>query len=100
MPFAKGQSGNPGGRPKDQYGVRELAREYGLEAIRILRAIMRDKKAPQTARIAAGVALLDRGFGKPTQIVGGDEEMPVIHEIRQVIVYPEEHHGDRAPSVN
>jgi hypothetical protein len=87
MPFVKGQSGNPGGRPKDQYGVRELAREYGLEAIRILRSIMRDKKAPQAARIAAGTALLDRGWGKPTQLIGGDAENPIVYEeIRRVLV--------------
>jgi hypothetical protein len=32
---------------------------------------MRDNKAPPAARIAASVALLDRGFGRPEQSFSG-----------------------------
>jgi len=66
-PFSKGVSGNPGGRPKVLGDVQELAREKSPEAIETLSNIMRDEKAPPAARVAAANALLDRGYGKPTQ---------------------------------
>jgi hypothetical protein len=69
--FHKGQSGNPGGRPKDLNHVRELARSYGDEALETLVKIMRDKRASTTGRAGAAVAILDRGYGKPTQPVEG-----------------------------
>ena len=40
--FRKGQSANPGGRPKGYGNVRELAREYTEEAIEALVALMSD----------------------------------------------------------
>ena len=71
MPWVKGASGNPGGRPKELPDVRALARSRGKEAIDVLYAIMRDEKAPPAARIAASTALLDRGFGRPEQSFSG-----------------------------
>jgi hypothetical protein len=66
-PFQKGVSGNPGGRPKVLGDVQELARQKSPEAITTLANIMNDAKAPSAARVAAANALLDRGYGKPTQ---------------------------------
>jgi hypothetical protein len=66
-PFQKGISGNPGGRPKVLGDVQELARQQSPEAINTLVAIMQNEKAPPAARVAAANALLDRGYGKPTQ---------------------------------
>jgi uncharacterized protein DUF5681 len=66
-PFEKGKSGNPGGRPKVLGDVQELARQQSPDAINTLGDIMRDDKAPPAARVAAANALLDRGYGKPTQ---------------------------------
>ena len=66
-PFKPGQSGNPGGRPRVLRDVQELAREKSPEAIETLSNIMHDTKAPSAARVAAANALLDRGYGKPTQ---------------------------------
>ena|SRR6516225_8064534 len=68
-PFQKGQSGNPGGRPKENAEVRDLARQYTVEAIDRLVFWMRSKEA--RASIVAAVALLDRGWGKPPQQVDG-----------------------------
>ena len=68
-PFPKGISGNPGGRPKILGDVQELARQKSPEAIDTLSNIMRDEKAPPAARVAAANALLDRGYGKPTQTI-------------------------------
>jgi hypothetical protein len=66
-PFEKGVSGNPGGRPKVLGDVQELARKQSPQAINTLAKIMGDEKAPPAARVAAANALLDRGYGKPTQ---------------------------------
>src|SRR6185503_7864885 len=66
-PFTKGISGNPGGRPRVLADVQELARERSPEALNLLANVMRDEKAPPAARVAAANALLDRGYGKPTQ---------------------------------
>ncbi|ODT97411.1 MAG: hypothetical protein ABS82_00195 [Rhodanobacter sp. SCN 67-45] len=65
--FVKGQSGNPGGRPKLTGHVQELARAHTDDAIKTLAAIMLDKKANATSRATAAQALLDRGWGKPAQ---------------------------------
>src|SRR5262249_59370473 len=57
-PFQKGQSGNPGGRPKVVAEVKELAREHAAEAIRTLVSIMTNSKSPPAARVSAANALL------------------------------------------
>lgn len=67
--FKPGQSGNPGGRPKIIAEVKELAREYTDAAVKALADIVQNKKAAPAARVAAAQALLDRGYGKPTQYV-------------------------------
>src|SRR5688500_1805009 len=67
MPFVKGQSGNPGGRPKVVGDVQTLARERTTAAISALTEIVEDRQAPPAARVSAATALLDRGYGKPPQ---------------------------------
>jgi HEAT repeat protein len=67
--FKPGQSGNPNGRPKVVAEVRDLARQYAPEALSTLADIMRDSKSPPAARVAAASAVLDRGYGKPSQYI-------------------------------
>ncbi|MEX0504543.1 DUF5681 domain-containing protein [Alphaproteobacteria bacterium LSUCC0719] len=62
--FAPGSSGNPGGRPKDEARVAELARSHTLEAIDTLVDLMRHGR-DERVRGTAAQALLDRGWGKP-----------------------------------
>lgn len=51
--FLPGQSGNPGGRPKDEYRVGELARSYTLEAIKTLLDLIRHGKDERVRGTAA-----------------------------------------------
>ncbi|MGK3725834.1 DUF5681 domain-containing protein [Stenotrophomonas sp. 6O] len=84
MAFKPGQSGNPSGRPKVDFEVRQLAREYGREAIEKLVAIMRGDNAALAK--AASEALLDRGYGKPVQSVGVDPDSEPVRAITVQLV--------------
>ena len=67
--FEKGKSGNPGGRPKAQGEIREIARQHTSAAIETLVTVMCDKAAQPSARVGAASALLDRGWGRPHQSI-------------------------------
>ncbi|MBS1065918.1 hypothetical protein JK164_08090 [Gluconobacter kondonii] len=70
--FKKGQSGNPGGRPKSIKEVKEAAREHTLLAIERL-AHWAASNEP-AASVAASNALLDRGWGKAPMKFDDDED--------------------------
>lgn len=76
--FKKGQSGNAGGRPKTAKEVREIARKYGPQAVRFLYECMSSGDVKDNVRVAAAVALLDRGYGKPAQAIVGDDDAPPV----------------------
>jgi hypothetical protein len=71
--------------------IRSLARSHTRTALNVLVGVMRNTKAPAPARIAAANAILDRGWGKPTQAVEKREDgaLELIHRIERVIVSPE-----------
>lgn len=77
--WRKGQSGNREGRPRVVREVRDLARKHGAKAIKRLVELM-DGDNPRVA-VAAAVALLDRGYGKPPQAITGKDGGPLAVEM-------------------
>ncbi len=78
--FKPGASGNPAGRPRRREtveahkiiaDVKAAARELTPQALETLQAVMNDPKAPPAARVGAATAVLDRGWGRPTQSLEG-----------------------------
>lgn len=65
-PFKPGQSGNPGGRPKENAEVKALAREHTETAIQTLVHYCKQRKDAGAA-VRAAQELLNRGWGKPVQ---------------------------------
>lgn len=78
-PFKSGESGNPGGRPKDEVGP--LARAHTGAAIKKLVFWMRSKNS--RASVAAAMALLDRGWGKPAQQIESSSFDEIIEMMRK-----------------
>ena len=78
-PFARGQSGNPGGRPKGLVrAIREQTAD-GEELVLFMLRVFRGEADGTRLRdrLEAASWLADRGFGKPTQameVTGKDGE--------------------------
>ena len=79
--FAPGSSGNPGGRPKDEYRVAELARSYTTEAIETLADLMKHSKDDRV-RGTASQALLDRGWGKANVTMRFNEKHDYLEALK------------------
>jgi hypothetical protein len=60
-----GRSGNPSGRAKTEIDIAALARVHGPKCIQVIVGMLSGED--QKLRLAAAIALLDRGFGRPKQ---------------------------------
>lgn len=88
-PFAPGESGNPGGRPRlkqEQRDALEAIRDLAPQTPAILSAIMADAGAPPAQRLKAVEMILDRTYGKPDMAVRlEDPKTDVLAEIREEV---------------
>lgn len=80
MALGRKTGGRRKGTPnKATADVKAAAQAYTDEALRVLVSILRSRKAPAQAKVAAARELLDRGHGKPAQAVTGPDGGPVKH---------------------
>src|SRR5690349_4841914 len=79
------------GQSKTPTQIASLARVHTETVIKMLVGIVAREDAPIPSRIAAGLALLDRGWGKPLQKVELEGDRPLgITEIVNYIVDPKD----------
>jgi hypothetical protein len=77
-PFQRGQSGNPGGRPKRSAtveahkiiaDVKAATRELTPKALATLEAAMDASSAPWAAKVTAAMGVLAYGWGRPKETI-------------------------------
>jgi hypothetical protein len=64
--------------------IRSLARSHSESALNTLAGIMTNADAPPAARVSAAEALLNRGWGKPSQPIGGADDLDPISIINRI----------------
>lgn len=81
-------AGRPAGSPnKATAKIRDIARQYTEQAIQALVDVLANEREPAAARVSAANSLLDRGYGKPSNVLNGDEDggpIKTVHEIHLV----------------
>lgn len=84
MPFVKGQTGNPGGRPKMDPALKAMFEAKGPDAFEVIARHLYDGD-PKVALQAAQI-ILDRAYGKvPQAVIGGDDDEPALKVLSEVV---------------
>lgn len=81
---------------KELKEISSLARQHTESAIKVLAGIMNQPTSPEAARISAANSLMDRGWGKATQPIAGDDEMAAVRIalIERIIKDPANSNGE------
>jgi hypothetical protein len=87
--FKKGQSGNPGGRPKMPPDMKAAIQEKTPELLKSLFALARQKADPRVQAVAIK-ELLDRGWGRAAQTInakieGADMGLAHLEALREIM---------------
>ena len=84
--FSKGQSGNPGGRPKKNPEAKEILKAATPDAARVLVTLLKSKD--DKIKLQAAQAILDRTQGKPKEAVSMDLSggLDVRAQVRSVLI--------------
>ena len=69
-----GRSNNPSGRPKQPKEFKDIIKNNTVAAINAVIGIMNDEDAKPTDRLKAAEIVIDRAYGKATQLIAGDSE--------------------------
>ena len=93
-PFPKGQSGNPGGRPKTDPEVKALLKGATPAAAQLLIQLMEDPDNRPELRKACAESILDRVYGKVNvafvpDIINAGEVLPLEYceaDIKAILV--------------
>jgi len=82
-PFQKGQSGNPGGRPREEREVVEALRKKGLELVDALLKLALRKKNPNVKAIEIA---FERAYGKARTLVelSGRDGEPIAFDLTRL----------------
>jgi hypothetical protein len=79
----------------------EAARQYDLEALRVIASVFMDEKQPAALRLAAANDLLDRAYGRPPVAIDATtREMSlkkIIHEVRWMPPDPDDRSVETVP---
>lgn len=80
-PFSKGQSGNPGGRPRGFGALIREATDDGEELVRTVLAVLRSRRTAARDRLRAAEFLADRGWGRPSQAIELEPSAPLTFSL-------------------
>lgn len=85
--FGKGQSGNPGGRPKkteEERTLEAMCKQRTPEALATILSIMGSSEQDR-AKLAAAQYILDRGWGKAKESIehSGSVTLSIADQIKQ-----------------
>jgi hypothetical protein len=86
-PFAAGQSGNPGGRPKrteEELDLIAACKDRTPAALAVIESIMMEGENERN-KLSAAMAIIERGYGKPKEVVEANVNGRIETVTRRII---------------